>query len=321
MPAPADYLATVLGPDDVCAVIGTVGPGEPALSRIAGRQLGLITAARSRLAGVGADRIATRCASGAFRRLYRGVYLVGAGPMVPGAAELAAVLACGREAFVSHRSAAAVWGLAKPYSGAVNVTVVGRHCRSRSGLIVHRPRWLHPRDRATKQGIPVTAPGRTLVDLAADTTDEEMERALAEAYVRRIVTPREIAAAIERAPRHTRIGAVRGLLEESRGPDRTRSEAERQMLGVIRRARLTLPQANVRLGGYEVDFLWPAQRLIVEVDGHAFHGHRLAFERDRRRDAALVAAGYRVMRVTWRQLTEEPLAVVASLARALGPRT
>jgi very-short-patch-repair endonuclease len=103
------------------------------------------------------------------------------------------------------------------------------------------------------------------------------------------------------------------------GPQLTRSEAERRFLDLIERARLPRPRTNVRIGRYEVDLLWPEQRLIVEVDGYAFHSTRAAFERDRARDAELIAAGYHVIRVTWRQLVEEPEATVALLAAALRP--
>ena len=97
----------------------------------------------------------------------------------------------------------------------------------------------------------------------------------------------------------------------------TRSEAERRLLELVRAARLPPPRTNQRIHGHEVDFLWPRQRLIAEVDGFAFHSSRSSFERDRRRDAHLIANGHRVIRITWRQLTMEPESVVALLARAL----
>jgi very-short-patch-repair endonuclease len=112
------------------------------------------------------------------------------------------------------------------------------------------------------------------------------------------------------------------LRPDLRGTDEprfTRSEAERRLVTLVRSARLPVPSTNTRVAGLEVDALWPSHRLIVEVDGFAYHGNRAAFERDRRRDAALTAAGYRVVRVTWRQLTDEPHAVVALLARLLPP--
>jgi very-short-patch-repair endonuclease len=99
-----------------------------------------------------------------------------------------------------------------------------------------------------------------------------------------------------------------------------RSEAERRLLELVRAADLPAPQTNTRVAGLEVDMLWPAQRLVVEVDGYEYHGPRVAFERDRRRDARLLAAGYRVLRVTWRQLMTEPERVIAVIAAALAVR-
>jgi very-short-patch-repair endonuclease len=100
-------------------------------------------------------------------------------------------------------------------------------------------------------------------------------------------------------------------------PALTRSEAERRLLELIRTAELPAPETNARIAGYEVDFVWHAQRLVVEVDGYAFHSMRSSFERDRRKDAELIARGWRVIRVTWRQLTEAPAALIATLATAL----
>jgi very-short-patch-repair endonuclease len=101
------------------------------------------------------------------------------------------------------------------------------------------------------------------------------------------------------------------------GPALTRSEGERLMRRLARAAGLPEPVANSRVVGWEVDFLWPAQRLVVEVDGYQFHGHRTAFERDRRKGLALAAAGYRVIRISWRQLVHQPILVAAQLAQAL----
>ena len=111
---------------------------------------------------------------------------------------------------------------------------------------------------------------------------------------------------------------MRAALRRDGGPRLTRSEAERLLLRLIRAAQLPEPQANARVAGFEVDFLWPEQKVIVEIDGFAFHGHRAAFERDRQRDMVMRDAGYEVIRVTWRQLVEQPLRVIAHIARALG---
>jgi very-short-patch-repair endonuclease len=151
-------------------------------------------------------------------------------------------------------------------------------------------------------------PARTLLDLATRLTPHDLERAVNEALVLRLTTPRDLILLGRRS------SALEAALTNE--PALTRSEAEARLLALIRAARLPPPRTNVKVTRYEVDFLWPGERLIVEVDGFAFHSSRAAFERDRTRDADLQAAGYRVTRVTWRQLIREPEAVVARVAGA-----
>lgn len=182
---------------------------------------------------------------------------------------------------------------------------------------MYRLTRLDSRDRAAKNGIPTTSPARTLVDVAASAAPDELERALAEARAQRIVSDRQLSETLDRAGNRAGVGALRALLRHQGGPRLTRSEAERRLLRLIRAARLPEPQANARVEGFEVDFLWPDAHLIVEVDGFAFHGHRGAFERDRLRDMALRDRGFEVIRVTWKQLVDEPLLVIAHIARAL----
>jgi very-short-patch-repair endonuclease len=174
---------------------------------------------------------------------------------------------------------------------------------------------LHPHDLRNLDGLPVTAPGRTVLDLAAIGFDR-IEAVYSEMLARRLLQERDLVAALERAPRRRGAAEVRALLDvERRGF--TRSEAERIMRKLCRQAQLQEPVSNVRVAGFEVDFFWPAENLIVEVDGYRYHSHRAAFERDRQRDARLLAAGFVVIRITWRQLTEKPLTVVATIASAL----
>jgi very-short-patch-repair endonuclease len=243
--------------------------------------------------------------------------MVGHTVQVPGARELAGVLACGDQAVASHRSAAVLWGFATAPPREVEVSVVARNCRARSGLHVHRLTRLDPRDRAAKNGIPTTSPARTIVDFAAHATGEELERTVAEAFARGLVTEALLLGALDRAGNRPGVGAMRATLKRRGGPRLTRSEAELRLLRLIRAAKLPEPRSNARIAGFEVDFLWPEARLVVEVDGFAFHGHRAAFERDRRRDMVLRDSGYDVIRITWRQLVEEPFLVVAHIARAL----
>jgi very-short-patch-repair endonuclease len=161
----------------------------------------------------------------------------------------------------------------------------------------------------------VTSPARTLLDLATVLSGRELARAAEEAQVQRLLTPAQVEAYLAR--RSHRHGALRLRAATRQDPAFTRSEAERRFLELLRSAALPEPQANVRVHGHEVDFLWRRQELVVEVDGYAYHSSRAAFERDRRRDAELEAAGIHVRRITWRQIAEEPEALVARLAVAL----
>jgi very-short-patch-repair endonuclease len=161
----------------------------------------------------------------------------------------------------------------------------------------------------------VTSPERTLLDLAATVPQRELERAVNEAQVQRLTSTSILHPYLARRSHHR---GARALAEATRNEPRlTRSEAERRMLELITKIGLPTPRTNVKVKGHEVDFLWPEQRLIVETDGYGPHGTRAAFERDRRRDAALIAAGYRVIRFTWWQLANEPEVVAARLATAL----
>ena len=253
--------------------------------------------------------------------MYRGVYLVGHPIPPPGALELGAVLACGERTLVSHRSAAALFGLAKPPKDAVEVTVIARGCRSRTGLRVHQVQTLATADHGRRNGIPVTSPARTAIDYAATVSHEEAERAIAEAFALKLVTEREIREAIDRAPHRAGVAQVKAILGQDGGPFRTSSGGERAMLRLIRAACLPVPLTNHLVEGFTADFCWPDVRLIVEVDGHPFHSSRAAIERDHRRDIVHREAGYEVIRFTARQLEEAPLYVATVIARALDRRT
>jgi very-short-patch-repair endonuclease len=244
------------------------------------------------------------------------VYLVGHEALAPLARETAALLACGEGAAISHSSAAILWGLAPPSAGDVHVTVAGRKVRSRPGLRAHRTAQLEAQDLRRVGGVPVTAPARTLLDLAASRWPD-LEPAFAEAHAQRLLDAAELERAIRRAGRRRGVRALRALISDN-ASGFTRSRAERLLRRLLRAARLPEPTFNAPFHQYELDCVWPKQRLVVEVDGYGPHGHRAAFERDRRKDMALTAAGYRVIRVSWRQLNEEPLAVVAVIATALG---
>jgi very-short-patch-repair endonuclease len=281
--------------------LGEMHTGDRAIASLAARQCGVVTTAQLAAAGIGRSGIAHRVANGRLTPVHRGVYRVG--PIVaPYALEMAAILATG--GVLSHHSAAAVWGIRPDYDGDVHTTVTGIDARSRPGLRVHQAVSLKA---AVQFGLPLTTPARTLHDLAPILRQHDLDRAVEEAVIRGLATPDEL-------------GTRPALREAIRNEPRlTRSEAERRLLKLIRAADLPAPVTNTRVAGWEADVLWPRHRLVVEVDGYAYHGNRAAFERDRRKDAALVAAGYRVIRITWRQIADEPHRVVALLARLLPP--
>jgi very-short-patch-repair endonuclease len=270
---------------------------------VAARQHGVVTTADLAAAGIGARGVARRLADGWLRRLHRGVFLVGP---LHGARtkEMAAVLACGSGAALSHCSAAALWGMTRPWLGPLEVTVTEGASRGCAGIRVHRVQSVDPRDTRRREGVPTTSPARTLLDIAALVTSAQLSRALEEAQVQRLVTARQVAALLLRSGGRRGAAALREALQNQHDPSLTRSEAERRLLEQIRAAGLPQPKTNQVVLGYEVDFVWPELKLIVEVDGYAFHSSRAAFERDRRRDARLTAAGYRVVRLTYAQVLD-----------------
>jgi very-short-patch-repair endonuclease len=251
---------------------------------------------------------------------HRGVYAVGHLAPVELGDETAALLACGDTAVLSHQTAAAVWGIlsSSPPGAPVHITAAkGQRGKGRPGIRAHRTRQLGHEDVRIKAGLPITSPARTLLDLARTEAERTVERALDEALVQGIVRVPEIAAIVGRYPRRREGRMLARLIERRVGPTITRSEAEERFLALVRAAGLPEPEINVRLHGYEVDFFWRAQKVVVEVDGYRYHSSRTAMNRDRRKDAALKAAGVDVNRVTWDQMDVEPYAVIARTATAL----
>jgi very-short-patch-repair endonuclease len=312
--------------DRVCRVTGSASPSDArsrrggAIAGLAARQHGVVTREQLLELGLSRDAIDNRLKAGRLHAVHRGVYLLGHTVAPEYSREMAAILSCGPGAAISHRSAAFLWELL-PYparSAEVHVTISGQHRGSRAGIRLHRPvHPLDPRDAGRFHRIPITKPARTVLDLAASLTSRELERALEEAYARRRVTQGMLEEILARSERARGAAALRQLLAEHTGPALTRSEAEARLLDLIRRAQLPHPAVNARIGRHEVDFLWRAQRLVVEVDGFQFHSSRVAFERDRLRDADLQGRGFRVIRVTWRQIVDEPEAMLVRIARAL----
>ena len=235
---------------------------------------------------------------------------------------MAAVLASGPDAVLSHRSAACLWGIRPSTGRQVDVTVP-RWRRARDGIEVHESAL--PADEVTTVlGISVTTVPRTVFDLGTVLGRRQTERALHEAEVLRLADDLSVADLVARYPRRAGVRTAKAVLAARRhGLAVTRSELEEHFLGFLEEAGLPRPEVNVALqvaGSWlEVDCVWRPQRVVVELDGHAFHGTVLAYERDRKRDRLLIAAGWRVVRVTWRQLHDDRDAVASDLRALLEP--
>jgi very-short-patch-repair endonuclease len=229
---------------------------------------------------------------------------------------MAAVLACGPEALLSHQSAGALWGIVPSTGTRVHVTAPrGRH--PQPGIVLHRTRSLHPDDRTLRDAIPVTSIARTLLDLAEVLSPRRLERAFEEADRLELLDMNALRLTAERSHGRRGLKPLATLLARSTPAPHTRSELERRFLDVVRDAGLPQPLVNAMVEGFEVDMLWPDRRLIVELDGYAFHRHRAAFERDNKRRAKLQIAGFVVVPITWLRLDRECAEVVRELRTLL----
>lgn len=231
---------------------------------------------------------------------------------------MAAVLACGCNAVLSHRGAASLWELHVGSGAALDVTVSGRSRYGRPGIALHRVRDLCPDDVVRRDGIPVTTVARTLLDLAEVLQPRQLERVFEEAEQLRILDVRAVRQLCRRSPGRRGLRPLAALLARDHlASEDTRSELERRFIDLCRSAGLPRPAVNAVIAGFEVDAVWPSARVVVELDGFRFHRTRAAFERDRVRDAALQLAGYRVLRVTHRRLEKEPVAVAEAVRSLL----
>src|SRR4051794_24860630 len=284
--------------------------GDVEAARVAARQAATISTEQLRAAGLGPGAVKLRVRGGRLHRVHRGVYVVGVRRLTPRGRLWAAVLACGgpERAAISHRSALGVYELLDDI-GPVDVTVVGTN-RSVPGIRVHRSQTLvFERDTLRQpDGLRITTVMRALHDASTTLSDKDLRRACHEADHRNLLDPDGVVAG-------RRLRAVLERLADT-GPQLTRSELEERFLSLAERAGLPPPLVNHRLLGYTVDFFWPDARLVVETDGLRTHLRPATFEDDRERDARLHVAGYAVVRFTWRQLTERPDYVVATLLGA-----
>lgn len=279
-----------------------VARAEKLIAEIAKNQHGVVSLAQMRDAGLSDTTIRRRDKRARLHRVHRGVYAVGHSALSPEGRCIAAILALGGGpagggsvldhwgAAVSHRSAAVHWGLLPTTDGPVDVLVKGGGGRAkRRGIRVHRSNTLLHADLTIRHGIPITKPARTISDL---------RRATAEGRPGAI-TARDLRKAIRQAD-------VLGFPIDESDMDRTRSDLEQDFLWLCRRHRIPSPEVNVRIGPYLVDFLWRDRRFVVETDSYLYHRGEQAFQDDRSRDLELRRRGYDVLRLSERQIDEEP---------------
>jgi very-short-patch-repair endonuclease len=298
-------------------------PEETAIAELAGRQWGVVSRQQLLDLGFGRRGIQRRIESSRLSPLHPGVYAVGHRSVPKQGWWMAAVLASGPDAVLSHRTAAALWSLRGYSGGAIHVTAPHKSASSKRVRRHHSP--LPADEVALKDGIPATSVHRTIYDLSATVSVDEVIAMIKEAEYRNLWDRLSLWDLLERYPgkrgsRNLRF-ALKRLREEPTG--RKRSKLEERFAPFLRRHHLPLPRFNDWIAlepkGYRVDCHWPNVRLIVELDGWQGHSSRSAFQDDRARDRALRVAGYSVIHLTWAQLDSEPEAVAADLRALLKP--
>jgi len=296
---------------------------ELVIAELAMRQHGVVALRQLLVLELTASAVRSRVASGRLLRVHAGVYAVGHAPLTRDGHYMAAVLACGPDAALSHRSCADKRGLRRTSRSAIDVTTARQGGRSHRGIDAHTSTTLLPRDVETVDAIRCTSVARTLLDLSAVEPRRGVERAYDQADVLALLDAARIDDILSRASGHRGAAVLRAVHEDrARAGTLTRSELEEHFLALCRATPdVPRPQVNAWIAleptGLEADFLWREQRLIAEVDGRAVHTTARAFEHDRRRDQRLLLAGFGVVRFTWRQVVEEPAAVQATMTALL----
>ncbi len=290
-------------------------PLDARIAQIAGREHGNIT--RRRLIGLGLspNAIRYRVKVGRLFVVHRGVYAVGRPPRTALERASAAVLACGHEAALTHRPALALWDLA-PWSWGMAVTAPSQH--DHAGIKTHRSTHLLRRDFRREKGIRVTSPARTLLDCAPLLSQRALSLAVNEALRRKLLRRSNLADVVARFPRHPGARRLAEFASVLGGP--TRSGWEDDFPAFCRHFGLPQPVMAARVAGYEVDALFPREKVIVELDGWQFHSSRQSFEDDRERDASTLAAGHVTVRLTWERMHARARREAARLEAILAQR-
>ena len=242
---------------------------------------------------------------------------MGCGELPPLGLELAALLACGPPSFVSHRSAAWVWGLLEAAPAEVEVSVIGRASSSRRGIRVHRVRAVDGSEVRRHEGLWISSPARALLEIASSSTRDELVEAIGAGVAKRLIDRRRLDGVLARGRGRRGVARLAEALGEESGATITRSEAERALWKLIREADLPRPEVNQRLGPYRPDFMWREQRLIVELDSYRFHAGPSAFQHDHEKDLYYRERGFDVLRPTRNHVVHQPARVLVHLVRGL----
>lgn len=278
---------------------------DETIASLATKRGGILGHGEMRAAGISDQQIWYRIRSGRLRRLHRGVYAIAGVRLSSGARWAAALLAAGAGAVLSHRSGGAASGLSIADGARVDVTVAPTGRRSVPGIALHAAR-LEPEDRATRGGMPVLAGPRLLLSLATLLPARSLERLVVEAAHKGILEPAPLRSLLDRCSGQAGMAKLRLATEGFVDVSRTRSVPEAGFQLLCAKRGIPTPCVNVPVGDREVDFLWPRERVIVEIDGFSAHGHRSRFERDRARAVELRLAGYEYLPFTPRQVDREP---------------
>jgi very-short-patch-repair endonuclease len=286
---------------------------------LADRQHGVVSRGQLLAAGQTPRVIRRAVEAGRLRSVFRGVYAVGHIALRREGWWLAALMACGEGAALSHRTAAMVWGLLTGPVLPIDVITAAAKGRKHAHITLHRMR-LGPFDALVRDNLRVTTPSRTIVDLAASLEGRALRDLVERAQDLRRFDPDDIRDTLARAPRRPGTRRLHDLITVlAPDEDNARSHLERLFLALARKARLPKPVCNHEIGGHRRDFAWPDQRLVVETDGYRYHSLRQAKRRDNRRDRQPTALGWRPVRFTYEEIAFEPAEIVKELV-ALRPR-
>jgi very-short-patch-repair endonuclease len=282
---------------------------------LAGRQHGVVARRQLLALGFNAREIEHRVARGRLHLLMRGVYAVGWPKLTPKRRWMAAVLACGEGALLSHRSAAAFWEIGVERSGQIEVSVCRRTRLRRPGIRVHSRAELRESDVARRDGIPVTGIVRTLVDIASELSPTAIERAVNEADKLDLIDPEALRSALEEYAEEPGVRTLRAVLD-ARTFRLSDSDLEIAFRPIARAASLPLPLTKQTVNGFEVDFYWPDLGLVIETDGLRYHRTPSAQARDARRDRTHTIAGMTPLRFTHYEVKYEAPKVTRALKQA-----